>query len=202
MEQQNETNMIKILSEEEMYRDWDKLDHKECCQYQAMSVQFIKDHIDDIDWNMLSINKHLTFGILEEFTNKINWVNLCMYNSKLADNVIYHFRTKMVWQLLLSHMQLNLQLLIVLSEIYRKSKAKNRNMFWKAVSRYQKFDYEYVDAYKKFIDFKELSNNPNIDEQTIEDHLMKMDVGALLANKELSPEFLARHRAYLNSYFN
>jgi len=192
--------LVPILSEKEMHEKWDELDHSECCLYQKMSLDFIHKHLKDIDWDLLSINKNLSFPVIDKYPSKINWINLCMSGNILSDTLIYNYRTKMVWNLLLARQHLDLKLLIVLSEVFKKSRAKNTKMFWKSVSRFEKIDDEYVDAYKRFINFQELSKNPNITMKTIDKYILDLDLNEVLKHVTLTPELVKKHYEYIHSF--
>ena len=62
-----EEKKIKILTEEEMDKNWKDLDHTECCLYQKMSLDFVKKHVKDIDWPSLSVNPNLTTDIIDKY---------------------------------------------------------------------------------------------------------------------------------------
>ena len=122
-----------------MDKEWDLLDHDECCLYQKMTVDFIKKHFGDIRFDLLSVNQNLTLEMIEEFKDKISWASICINNKQLTDSFIYNYREYLIWDMVLANQVLNLQLLVVLSEIYRKKETapSNRKEFWNAVSRYQ-----------------------------------------------------------------
>lgn len=189
-------HLIRRLNKETLEKQWDELDHKECCLYQQMDASFIEKHINDIDWHCLSVNPFLTIEILDKFKNKISWESMCLNMKIISDTVIYNYKNKMVWQLLLPHQQLNTKLLVVLSEYYRTSRCKNRKMFWKSVSRYQKIDSDYVDTYKRYLDFKEMSYNLYITENIIERYLVKFDPAILMKTRKLSHDLIQRHISF------
>jgi hypothetical protein len=200
MEEARIDNKIKILNEKELTEQWNELNHTICCLYQKMSVKFINEHIDDIDWPSLSVNPNLTIEIIDAFPNKISWASICINKKTVSDVILYNYRTKILWGVLLPHQQLNLKLLVVLSEAFRKSRSKVAKMFWKAVSRYQKFDVDYVDTYKRFLDYNDMSYNPYLDDKTIEKYLMKLDAKILLKTRDLSDDILKKHIDYFKSF--
>ena len=202
--QSEDQKMIKILSMKEIEDNWSKWDEeqrRECCLYQKMSIEFLSSHSKEIDWPCVSINPQTmgqSWEVWEKFHTRLSWTSICL-NKSLADNIIYNFRNKIVWNLLLSHQHLNIKLLIVLSEIYRKSRAKAAKDFWKAVSRYEKIDHEYVDAYKRFIDFEELSKNPNITPETIRKFLLRLNPKSLMKSVDIPKDILKEHIEYFSN---
>ena len=141
----NNDKQIEILTEEYMEANWDSLDKDEISLYQNMSIRFLLRHENDINWKLYSANPFITMEAIEFFKDKISWINFCINGKLLTDTVIYNYRDKMEWNVLLNKQQLDLQLLICLSEIYRKDPEESTaKSFWKAVSRYQDFDLEYA----------------------------------------------------------
>lgn len=198
-----EEKKIKVLTEKEMDEQWDSLDHRECCLYQKMSLNFVHDHLKDIDWPSLSVNPNLTTDIIDKYPSKISWSSISINPKPVSDTILYNYRTKIYWSLLLPHQQLDTKLLVVISESFRKARMRPViKQFWKSVSRYQKFDHEYVDAYKRFLDFHEMSKNPYLDDETIEKYLLKFDAKTLLATRELSSQILSEHYNYFQSFIN
>lgn len=195
-------NTVKILTEKEMSKNWEKLDHHECCLYQKFSVEFLKKHEKTIDWKALTINPNLTIEILDAFPKKIDWISLCVNEKHLADTIIYNYRRNIYWQLLLPHRIMDMKLLVFLSEFYKKSRVKNMPMFWKSVSRYAKFDIDYVDEYHRKLDFKEMSYNPFLDNETIDKYYDKFDPKVLLRMRSLQPKILLKHEEYFRPYLN
>ena len=207
-ENANETelhnNMIRILSIKEMDRNWDKLDHAECCLYQSMTVDFIKRHEEDIRFDLLSVNSNLTLEIIEAFKDKISWNSICLNNKKLTDSFIYNYREYLNWHMVLANQQLNLQLLVVLSEIYKKKETApaNRKDFWNAVSRYQKIIVDYATSYNRYLNFNAMSKNPNVDGATIDKYLGKFNIRVLLNSVTLPRWLLLKHQEILSGFVN
>lgn len=197
----NEEKKIKILTEEEMDKNWKNLDHTECCLYQKLSLDFVKKHVRDIDWSSLSVNPNLTTDIIDKYINKISWASISINEKPVSDTILYNYRTKIYWNLLMPHQILNMKVLVIISEAFRRSRAREASRtFWKAVSRYQNIDFDYVDTYKRFLDFEAMSYNPYIDNETIDKFLVKMDANVLLKTRNLPKDLLQKHAKYLSTY--
>ena len=196
--------MIKILSEDELEKKWREMseeERNECCLYQHMSINFITKHQKTINFDLLSVNKFITFDILDKFSSRINWVNISLNGKELSDVFIAHYANKIVWNLLLMHQQLNLKLLIYLSEKYRKnSKSKQAKMFWNSVSRYQAFDVEYVDAYKRYLNFNTMSVNPHIDNITIDKYVVNFNTELLMSTHTIPEDIIQKHFSLFRVY--
>lgn len=194
---------IKLLSIAEMDQFWDTLDHDECCLYQKMDVDFIKRHEEDINFALLSVNTHITFGILDAFEDKISWASICLNPKTLTDSLIYNYRGKMIWDLVLKNQQLNLKLLVVLSEIYKRVKTspskENRLNFWESVSRYQNLPIDYIDSYKKYINFEYLSSNKFLTGQIIDKYIFKLNPSILLRSINIPQWVLLKHKDFFTS---
>lgn len=195
---------IQILTIEEMDKNWDSLNHAECCLYQALTVDFIKRHEKDIRFDLLSVNNNLTLAIIDEFKDKISWASICLNNKKLSDSFIYNYKEYLYWDMVMANQMLNMQLLVVLSEIYRKKETapKNRKDFWNAVSRYQKIDVDYATSYNRYLNFNLMSKNLNIDDLTIDKYLFKFNARVLLESRTLPKWILLKHSGYFESFKN
>lgn len=202
-----EEDKIKILSIEEIEKEWpnwDENERKRCCQYQLLTYDFLKKHINEVDWPAVSINPRTlggedVFKILDGFPTKISWASMCINPKPIADTILYNYRGKMLWSLVLAKQHLNIRFLIILSEVYRKSKMPNSKEFWNAVSALEEIDDEYVDAYRRFINFKNLSGNPHITEKTIRKYLYKLDPKKLIQTGKVPEDIYAEHRKYFQN---
>ena len=199
-----EVQHITMLSEEELYSKWKtwNTDEKyDALMFQKLTVQFIKDHIDEINWYAVSLNLNLNIEILDTFPDKIKWNIICTSPNKLSDTILYNYYKYIDWSLILPKQQLDIKLLVALSEIYRKSKSKKAKLFWNAIGKYQKFDVEYVDAYKRFLDFNYLSMNPHLDDQTIDKYFKNFNLIELFKTKQLTEEILIKHKGYIKNWY-
>lgn len=185
-----------------MEKHWNELDHKEVSLYQKMSVEFIAKHQADIDFNLLSVNQFITFGILDRFSSRLNWMNISLNPKGLTNSMLFNYRNKIFWGLYLSHHQLELRLLLDLSEVFRKSRAKNAKVFWQGISRYQRLDSVYLYTYKRYIDFKELSKNPYLSEKVIDEFILDLDPTLLVQYHSFSPALLNKHIALLAPFID
>ena len=63
---ENETKTEYIqLSEEELEKQWEKLNKDIVSACQKMSLEFITKHERDIEFNLLSVNPYLTYDIIK-----------------------------------------------------------------------------------------------------------------------------------------
>ena len=188
----------RAYSEEELESAWDnmtKVERDNVALYQPLTINFLEKHKAEINWTNVTLNTNtLTYEVLDKFTNKISWPTICLAPHNLQEGFLYNYRHKIIWTAVLSHQRLELEFLIRMSELYRKSRAKNQRDFWDAVSRYEKIDFEYVDAYKRFINFRLLSHNPNIDAKTIDKFIGKLDITTLWKSVTIPKEVLEKHR--------
>ena len=189
----------RAYSEEELESAWENMTKEErdnVSLYQPLTINFLEKHKAEINWTNVALNTNtLTYEVLDKFSNKISWPTICLAPHNLQEGFLYHYRHKIIWTAVLSHQRLELEFLIRMSELYRKSRAKNQRDFWDAVSRYEKIDCEYVDAYKRFINFRLLSHNPNLDGETIDKFINKLDLNAVYKAVEVPKEILAKHKA-------
>jgi hypothetical protein len=190
----NTQKEIKLLSEEYMDEHADDLNWDEVSLYQKMIVDFIVKHQKQINFRLLSGNPFLTFEIIDRFSTKISWPTISMNGKGLSESMMFNYRNKLVWSIVLSQKQLELKFLIIMSEIFRKSRAKNAKEFWKAVSKFQPLDKTYIDNYKRYVDFTELSKNPYLKEDLMEVYYDKLDKAELFKKHDLSKDFLTKHR--------
>ena len=186
--------LVKLMTEEYMEEHLDELNWKEVCLYQKLSVDFITRHLKQIDFPSLSVNPYITFEILDKFSNKISWSSISLNGKALTKAVMYNYRNKLIWTLVLSHQQLDLEFLIHMSETMRKSRSKNAKEFWKAVSRYQDIDNTYIKYYRRYIDFKELSANIRISEDVIDKFFDVLDPQIIVKHRDLSKDLLTKYR--------
>ena len=203
----DEGKKIKILSIEEIEKEWPNWNdeqRRECCTYQRLTLDFLKAHADEVYWPEVSINPQTMAGeewyrILDKFPNKISWISICMNSKEKTPTFLFNYRYKMYWEFVLAQQHLNINLLIDLSEIYRKSRAKNTKNFWDAVSRYEKIDDEYVEAYKRFINFTELSKNPNITPETIDKFIYRLNPSILINCVKIPKELIIKYKDYFKN---
>jgi hypothetical protein len=205
MNEKNNNEVI-LMSEEEIESKWKDMtigERNSIFAYQQLSLDFIHRHLKDMNelsWTMLSLNpKSLTFEVLDKYPSKIDWVNMCKSSLPMTEGMMFHYRTKIKWELLLSHQKLNIKFLILMSEIYRKSRAKNKTEFWDAVSEYQEFDDVYVDAYKRFINFERLSKNRSLTPLTIRKYLMQLNPRSLMKAVKIPVDILKDNVSYFQN---
>lgn len=185
-------------SESKTTINWDSLSDDEkraACSFIRFTPEFIEAHKKDIDFNILSANPNLTLQILDKFPNDINWMTISMNGHMLTDVLLYNYYNRLYWKLIMSRKSIELRLLIALSERYRRSKAKNKQEFWSSVSRYQPVDIDYVDIYKRYIDFTELSKNKYLTADIIEKFIKQLDHETIYKKHfyKLNKRFIADH---------
>ena len=199
---EEEFETIKLLSEKDLYlkwKTWSVDERYEALTKQKLTVQFLKDHMDEINWYAVSVNMNLTCDILDEFSKKIKWAALCMSPNAVSDVILYNYYMYMDWPIIMSKQFLDMKLLVALSEKYRKSRSKKAKIFWNSVCKYQKLDADYVDAYKRFMNFKYISMNGNIEDEVFDKYIKYFDIPVFLKAKKIEPSILEKHSAYIQS---
>ena len=203
-EVESETEMIPLYTMEYLDEHWNELDHDLMWRSQRFTVDFLKKHMFEIDWGLLALNVYLNFEILDEFKNVFSWatvsLNIDNYDVDFAEKIMYHYRNYIFWDIALSRTQLRLKHLIIMSELFRKSKSKAASKFWKAVSSYQKIDIEYVDAYKRFINFIRLTKNPYLTNDIIYKYADRLDIQTLVSARTIPDNILAKHENLFRAY--
>ena len=202
-QEQPPQKMIKVMTPEELEKNWPTMtpeQKREVWQYQKVDLAFVTRHYNEVDWPSLSINPFITVEILVNFEHRISWPSICINDKRIADEILVNFRHHMLWNVVLAKQYLDMKCLVVLSEIYRKSRDPKSKIFFKAVSRYQKIDHEYVEAYKRYIDWEELSCNKNITMQTIEKNIEKLNAKKLLSHVTIAPWVLKEHEDYFRTF--
>ena len=155
-------------------------------------------HQDKINWKLDSINPNITLDAIEFFTDKISWINFCINGKLLNPTVIYNYRDYMVWNIVLNKQQLEPQLLIILSELYRKHpENEHEKSFWKAISRYQDFDIEYASEYGQYIDWEVASSNTLLNELVLQGFMKQMNLETIMKTRKLSNDFLYKNKDYI-----
>ena len=201
-----DVKMVKLMTENEIEAKWNDMTEEErndCCLYQKLSVDFVTRHQKTINFKLLSINPNITFEILDKFSNRISWVSISLNGKILSDTFIANYANKIVWSLLLSHQQLNLKLLVYLSEKYRKnSRSKQARRFWDAVSRYQRFEVDYVDVYKRYLNFNLMSANPYLNDEIIDEYAVQLNPEIVLRYHTLSEEVMRKHLSLFSGYLD
>lgn len=196
-----EEQMLELMTEDYMEEHWAELDKKEVSKYQLMSPGFIEKHKDELDWNLLSQNMlSLTFEILDKYPDRINWINISLNAKSLSDSFLYNYSSKLQWDIVLSQRVPSLTLRIHLSEKYRKTNAKNKQDFWSSVSRYLALEPSYVEIYKRYIDFTELTRNKNLSDEVIDKFIDQLDLHTLVRIRKLSKGLLQKHAQTLAPY--
>lgn len=200
----DEGKKIKVMTIEEIEKAWPTATPEEkndILMYQNLTLDFITAHQSEIDFRLLSVGISLTEDVIDRFPKRVSWVNICGNGKPLSNRIMAKFINKIIWTLLLSHQQLDLEFLIRASEHMRKARYANKKDFWKAVSRYQEMDVVYVDNYKRLLDFKLMSVNPNISEEVLDKYLHHMDISMVIKSRELSDKFVSRYFNVLKPYF-
>lgn len=194
---------IKILSEDYIENHLDSVDFDDISLYQNLSIKFLIKYSDKINWKLYSVNPNITMDAIEFFADKISWTNFCINGKLLNSSVIYNYRDHMIWNIVLNKQQLDLQLLIILSEIYRKNPSGEvEKSFWKAISRYQEFDLEYAAEYSTYIDWKLASKNSLLNELVLQAFLKEIDISEVLKTRKLSNDFLYKNKEYIKEKLN
>ena len=63
---------------------------------QLTDFNFVKQHINEVDWNYISIYQKLSEDFIVEFKNKVNW-HLISNHQILSESFIKEFRDKVDW---------------------------------------------------------------------------------------------------------
>jgi hypothetical protein len=194
---EGENRKVRFFSEKNLEKIWPTLspeDKSDACLYQKMSIEFIKRHADEIDFNKLSTNPNITFGIMEAFADRISWKTICINSKKLSDSFLYNFRLRIDWEAYLQFHQLEAEILVHLAEAFRKSTARDaKKKFWKALSKFQEMDTAFIKAYMRYLDFDMLSVNTHIPESVLQDVLEYLNFTLLLSRTDLSDDFLKKN---------
>ena len=198
---QPEEKMIKILTEEEMEEKWDELDKDEISKYQKMSPDFIEKHKDELNWTLLSTNpQSMNFEVLDRFQNLISWTNISLNAKNMTDEFMYNYSSKLNWDMVFAQRVPNLTLRIRLAEKYRKTSAKNKGEFWSALSRWLELELSFIDIYKRYIDFHELTKNKHLTDEIIDKYIDELDLHTLVRVKRLSKVILQKYSEKLAPY--
>jgi hypothetical protein len=111
-------------------------------EHQTLSEEFLRDHIDDLEWGAVSQYQKLSEEFIFEFADKIKFGNVS-YAQTLSENVIRKFQDRISWA--------NISKQQILSEDFMREFEDNLN--WSYISRYQVFSEEFMLEFIDKLDF-------------------------------------------------
>ena len=107
----------------------------------------------------------------------------------------------MEWNVLLNKQQLDLQLLILF--IWNLSQKTLKNLRLRASGKQylatKTFDLEYAAEYGQYIDWKLASHNTLLNELVLQGFLEKLDIMAIVKDRQLSEDFLYKNAEFFKS---
>lgn len=74
---------------------------------QELSVEFIEEHSDYVDWNVLNYGRFFEEGFIMKYEDKINWFNLA-FEQPLSLDFIEKHSDKVNWKAVSGHQALNI----------------------------------------------------------------------------------------------
>jgi len=156
------------------------LDFDTVCQYQKLSVEFIEQHLDDINWDALSQNIYMSDYLIEKYHDKLDWYLISPFKSTFSETLIEKYskpiilpdgtvcKYKFNWEFMFGHQQFSENLL---EKYANGSICYDDELGWFEISRSQfNMSEKFIDKYIDKFDKEELfwHNNPSMN--TIKNH--------------------------------
>jgi len=150
------------------------------CQFQKLSIEFIEQHLDDIDWDILSQNIYMSDYLIEKYRDKLNWGNISPFKSTFSETMIEKYSKPIIlpngtvceykfnWQFMFDYQQFSENMLEKCAD---GSICDDDELIWYEISRSQfNMSDRFIDKYIDKLDKEELfwHNNPSM--STIKTH--------------------------------
>src|SRR6185437_8041579 len=168
--------------------------------------KFLKKHLEDISWENLSRNPHITLEFIEEY-KLLEKMQNC---DDLISNPAFNFRKKEFrnWfdkkDLIFNYLDLSWNPTLSFKFVKRY---KNL-LAWNALSQRLIFDFtkdetwKFIEINAHRIDWVYLSMNTNLTMEFIEKNLNKLSWDEVICNPSLTLEFIEKHIENILPYFN
>ena len=102
----------------------------------------------------------------------------------------------------MNHQILDNLLLVQLATYYKTkgARCKNAKMFWSAISRTQPLDADFIEYFKRNINFEELSQNKYLTSDIVDKYINRLDIPLVLANIKVDEEVIKKHITKISRY--
>ena len=149
------------LSEDFMNKYKSKLDWYWISQEQFMTLEFIADNINLINWKVIPTNFNISYllndGFVVLFKDKPIWENIGHMEKVTEDclNLFYDNIPETAWIDIFENKKLSLDFI----EKYISNNKCVSNDIWNSISEYEHMTNDFIDKYKNFLDWNILSEN-------------------------------------------
>lgn len=106
--------------------------------YQNLSIGFIREFQDKVDWWDICHYQLLSENVIREFSNRVNWDNIS-YHQKLSEAFVREFQYKVNWNFIFQRIKLSKDFIIEFID----------RVNWNIISSYHSSNKDLIFAYKK-----------------------------------------------------
>jgi hypothetical protein len=96
----------KVLTEEFIRSNCDKVNWELISKFQKLSPEFIDEFADNLNWVVMSETQKLPEWLIDKYANKVNWIKLCIHQ-KMTENFIDKHREDVNWKFICEHQKLS-----------------------------------------------------------------------------------------------
>lgn len=155
-----------------------------------ISIDFIREFKDKINWDHFSHELNINSKILKEFWDKVNWLNV-IYNNDLNDDIIEfyityvledrHYNESYIYPLI-SHQSISIKLLNKYWNIFKP--------FANSISKWQNLTEEFIEQHAEEVDWSEISSHQVLSEDFMKKWENKINWNFLHQTQGLSKQFV------------
>lgn len=183
------SNFIK-LNEPSLREFWNVTD---CClkiKKNFLTIDFIREHKDNIDWDSLSHDVIFDFKTMKEFWDKIDWMTI-IYNDDMSEEEIefyithifdYRYYSDSYIIPLITHQTLSVELLDKYWHIF-----KNNSTY---VSKWQNLTEDFIEKHAEDLNWDEISRHQVLSEDFMKKWEKKINWNWVHQTQELSKQFV------------
>ena len=127
-------------------------------QYQQLSLDFIKEFQNKVNWESISSRQKMSEEFLKEFKHKIYWDKISIFQ-KLSENFIREFQDEVSWNCVSKYQKLS-------ENFIRESQDK---IDWTYISKYQKLSENFIREFKDKVNWYYISEYQQLSEDFLKE---------------------------------
>lgn len=185
----------KGLSESFVREHIDEIDWNDFSRFNNFSIDFMREFEDKIHFSRFSMRNDIPFEVFEEFIDKIEWDEISTYYNKIDKKFVERFGDKLNSKLVAGH---NLHQVdeTYLNDIYWEIDDDDKTHLFQYQHLSEDFIIDHVKSKKDWKRFVSISKD--LSEEFIEKYKDKISWDAICIHQNLSMNFMRKHWKYLN----
>lgn len=134
-------------------------------QFQKVSLDYLREHKNDVEWGTFNYNYFKNEHEAEEFKDKIDWITLSRRNVHFSEQFYDKYKEKWDWAVLLKHNQFSMKFL----------RDHLDYLDWEEVSYDQELEMDFIEEFKDKLDWDLMSGQQKFTPEMMEKYFDKID---------------------------